>query len=92
MPIMSDRAPPLSSRFSLWCLRAFILAAVAGAVIALFAPVTFVRVLGIVALAGGVLGLVLHSLLLRRDHPAAWAALRVRGVPGPSRSGRASAS
>lgn len=67
-----DGAPALPARVSLWCLQGFAPAALAGAVIALVAPLTFVRVLGLVALGAGLLGTLLHLYLLRRDHPAAW--------------------
>jgi hypothetical protein len=80
--MVPDRAhPPLSSHFSLWCMQAFVAAAVVGTMFVLFAPVAFVRVLGVVALVGGLLGLLLHGQLLRRDHPAAWAAFRGRLAP-----------
>jgi hypothetical protein len=66
----------LPADVSLWCLRTFAPAAVAGALIALSAPMAFVRVLGIVALVASVLGLTLHIVLLQRDHPTAWNELR----------------
>lgn len=67
-----DRAPALPASASLCCLQAFALTALAGAVIALVAPLTFVRVLGLVAFGAGMLGVLLHAYLLRHDHPVAW--------------------
>jgi hypothetical protein len=53
-------------------MQGFVAAALAGAMIALLAPVTFVQVLGAVAVAASVLGILLHGWLLRHDHPEAW--------------------
>jgi len=75
---LPDRPATLPAALSIWCVRAFTPAAIAGALVALSAPVPFVRMLGIVALAGSLLGLLLHIALLRRDYPAAWTALRDR--------------
>lgn len=71
-PVAHRREAVLPPIVSVWCVRVFAPAALAGAVIALVAPVAFVRVLGLVALGAGVAGVLLHAGLLRREHPAVW--------------------
>ena len=67
------------------CVVGFAAAAVVGAFFVLGAPFTLMRVLGSVALVGGLIGLALHATLLHHDHPDRWNAWKARRRAGSKR-------
>lgn len=67
------------------CFIGFAAAAVVGAFFVFGAPFTLMRVLGSVALVGGLFGMALHATLLHHDHPDRWNAWKARRRAGSER-------
>ena len=68
----------MSSRGCSFCFALFGFAAALGAGFAVFGPVTFVRVLGLIAMIGGAAGCALQLYALREFAPRAHVLLRAK--------------